>query len=406
MTRFLAYVAPGSGHTYPLVATLLELRGRGHEVVARADGAGVELLRDLGIDARRVRSAVEQREDDTWMARTPFGGMRRSVEMYLDRFEGEAADVCDAIGTEHPDVVLVDNNCWGAAAAAEASSLPWAQMATYLLPLATPDAPPFGLGLRPARGPLGHLRDAILRGLALPLFDRFLPRVNSLRMAFGAGEVAHLPDLYLLAPLVVSFSAPPIEYARPSLPESVHLVGPTEWEPNGGQPPAWLDDVDGPLVLVSSSTQFQDDAKLIETALEAVANEPYQVVVTTGALDPDRFDPPANVRLERLLPHRLLLPRCVCAVSHGGLGGTQKALLNGVPVCLVPFGRDQFETARRVEVTGAGTSLPSFLLGARRLRRAMRNAIDCKPAAERVGQALRAAGGERAAADALERLDD
>jgi hypothetical protein len=36
----------------------------------------------------------------------------------------------------------------------------------------------------------------------------------------------------------------------------------------------------------------------------------------------------------------------------------------------------------------------------------MRNAIDCKPAAERVGQALRAAGGERAAADALERLDD
>lgn len=36
-------------------------------------------------------------------------------------------------------------------------------------------------------------------------------------------------------------------------------------------------------------------------------------------------------------------------ISHGGTGTTQKALAAGVPVCAVPFMRDQFEVARRVE---------------------------------------------------------
>ena len=40
-------------------------------------------------------------------------------------------------------------------------------------------------------------------------------------------------------------------------------------------------------------------------------------------------------------------PRGV-AVTHGGIGATQKALARGVPVCVVPFGHDQFEVARRV----------------------------------------------------------
>jgi hypothetical protein len=36
------------------------------------------------------------------------------------------------------------------------------------------------------------------------------------------------------------------------------------------------------------------------------------------------------------------------------MGATQKALAHGVPVCAVPFGRDQLEVARRVEVAAAG----------------------------------------------------
>jgi hypothetical protein len=37
------------------------------------------------------------------------------------------------------------------------------------------------------------------------------------------------------------------------------------------------------------------------------------------------------------------------------MGITQKALAAGVPVCVIPFGRDQLEVARHVEIAGAGT---------------------------------------------------
>lgn len=40
-----------------------------------------------------------------------------------------------------------------------------------------------------------------------------------------------------------------------------------------------------------------------------------------------------------------LLERAACGVTYGGIGTTQKALACGVPVCAVPFGRDQLEIA-------------------------------------------------------------
>jgi UDP:flavonoid glycosyltransferase YjiC (YdhE family) len=85
------------------------------------------------------------------------------------------------------------------------------------------------------------------------------------------------------------------------------------------------------------------------------------------------------------------------------MGATQKALSHGVPVCVVPFGRDQFENARRVEVAGAGSRLPAKRLNAQRLREKVREAMSCADGARRVGAAFKAAGEGVAGADAVER---
>jgi UDP:flavonoid glycosyltransferase YjiC (YdhE family) len=92
----------------------------------------------------------------------------------------------------------------------------------------------------------------------------------------------------------------------------------------------------------------------------------------------------------------------VCAITHGGMGGTQKALAHGVPVCAVPFGRDQLEVARRVEICGAGTRLPASALRPDRLRAAVRQAMTRKAGAMRVATAFREAGGAPAAVAAIE----
>jgi UDP:flavonoid glycosyltransferase YjiC (YdhE family) len=95
---------------------------------------------------------------------------------------------------------------------------------------------------------------------------------------------------------------------------------------------------------------------------------------------------PANARVERFLPHAAVLDRAICVVTHAGMGATQKALARGVPVCAVPFGRDQFEVARRVEIAGAGTRLHASRLSPDRMRRKVREALTKTAGAKRVAE--------------------
>jgi MGT family glycosyltransferase len=179
------------------------------------------------------------------------------------------------------------------------------------------------------------------------------------------------------------------------------MVGPCKWEPPG-EPPAGFATSREPLVLVTTSSEFQDDGRLVEMALEALAEEPVQVIATLPSAQSTDLAAPANATVVAYAPHMPLLRQAVCAITHGGMGATQKALALGVPVCAVPFGRDQFEVARRVEASGTGTRLPARRLRADRLRSKVREAIECRPAAERLASAFAAAGGAKAAADAIE----
>lgn len=118
-------------------------------------------------------------------------------------------------------------------------------------------------------------------------------------------------------------------------------VGPCSWDPPI-EPPAWLAELEHPVVLVTTSSEFQDDGRLVQASLEALADEPVAVVATLPADGHHAgFTVPANARLQRFVPHGPLLERPVRVMTHGGMGATQKALVHGVPVCAVPFGRDQ-----------------------------------------------------------------
>ena len=86
------------------------------------------------------------------------------------------------------------------------------------------------------------------------------------------------------------------------------------------------------------------------------------------------------------------------------MGIAQKALAFGVPVCVVPWGRDQLDVAAHVEVAGAGVRLPRRRLSPARLTAAAAAAEGCAPGAARVKAGYEAAGGDSAAADALESL--
>ena len=109
----------------------------------------------------------------------------------------------------------------------------------------------------------------------------------------------------------------------------------------------------------------------------ALAHDDVLVVATTGGPDPEplRRGLPANVRLERFVPHDVLLPHVDVMVTNGGYGGVQQALANGVPLVVAGDSEDKPEVAARVQWSGTGINLhtgrPSPAMVGRAVRRVL-----------------------------------
>lgn len=389
MARILAYTSPARGHLFPLTPILDELRRRGHHITLRTLASQVPLMKTRGFDAAPISEQVEAIGHDDWRASNPRSGLIRAARTFCERAAYDGPDLREAIAQERPAAVIVDINSWGALAVAEAWGGPWAAFCPYPLALRSRDLPPFGLAWKPGAGPLGRLRDGLARPLVLASYNKaMLPSLNAVRTEMGVARLQAADEIYSRPGLLLYLTAEPFEYPRSDWPASIVMVGPCDWDPPL-EPPSWLGQVTGPILLVTTSSEFQDDGRLVRAALDGLANEALTVVATLPAGNTDNFDVPSNARLERFIPHSLLLDRAVCAVTHGGMGATQKALARGVPVCAVPFGRDQFEVARRVEVAGAGTRLPASRLTPDRLRAKVHEAVKCAGKAKTPGRSSR-----------------
>jgi MGT family glycosyltransferase len=381
---------------------LEELRRRGHEIVLRTLAGEIETMRSNGFDAGPIAPEVEALTAGDWRARTPAGAAARAARAACARARHDAPDLLRAIEVERPDALLVDVLSWGALSAAEAWGGPWACFSPTPLPLRSSAGPAPGPGLRPARGPLGRARDRLLRPIFNASFDRLVVgRLAEVRAQLSLPPFAHAEEIFLAPPLLLYMTAEPFEYPRQDWPERIVMVGPCNWEPPG-ELPTELNGIKAPLVLVTTSTDFQNDGRLVRTAFQALADEPFHLIATLPTAGATGMRTPANATVLRFAPHSPILARSACAITHGGMGTTQKALGLGVPVCAVPFARDQPEVARRVEVAGAGSRLPAWLLRPDRLRTKVHEAVDCRPGAERVARAFARAGGAAAAAKAFE----
>jgi MGT family glycosyltransferase len=409
MSTILAYTSPALGHLFPMTPLLLELRSRGHRVHVRTLAGQVEQLQSLGLEASAADPRAEAIENADWKEGGARAALASVVSTFVARGKYDAPDLERAIADLEPDLLVVDINAWGAQVAAEASGLPFVSFSPYTPPIRSEGTPPFGPGFKPLRGVLGRVRDAVLRPLVMGAAEKAMgPGIAELRRDRGLPPLASADAFLRHAPLMLVTTAEPFEYHHEDWGDDIKMIGASAWEPPAevsAELSAWLDSADRadrPLVLVTTSSEFQDDGVLVRTALEALADEPVTVVATMPAGVPDDLVVPANARVERFVPHGPLLERAAVAVTHGGMGGTQKALAHGVPVCAVPFGRDQLEVAMRVQVSGSGTRVPSRKLNASRLRAAVHEAMGCTEGARRVAEGYRATGGVAAAADVIE----
>ncbi len=404
MSTICAFTTPARGHLYPLTPILAELARRGHRVKVWTLAGELAAVREQGIEAAAMAAEIEALPINDWEASKESEAIAKTFGRFLERAPFEIADVRGAIERERPDLLITDINAWGAPAAAEASGIPWAAFSPFFAGIPSPDVPVFGPGMRPLGGPLGRLRNAALWKLAeLGLNRKFLADLNAVRAGAGAAPLATLTELWTRPPRLLYMTVRELDYPRRHWPPSFRFVGPGRWEPDRVAPD-WLAEIERPLALVTASSEYQGDEALVETALEALADEDVEVIATTAGNDPAGFSPPPNARVERFLPHDPILQRADAVICHGGMGIVQKSLAAGVPLCVVGWGRDQLESGRRVEAASAGVLVKRKQLSAERLRDAYRQARAMRPGAQRMATTIAAAPGPGAGADELEAL--
>jgi MGT family glycosyltransferase len=295
-----------------------------------------------------------------WQTRNPVSQWQRVRDRQLCGPAREfCRDVSEELQREAADVVVVDTMIPAAMFGAEASGVRSVIVmhGPYMIP--RPDIPPLGTGWMPGKGPLGRLRDRSAAAVTLAVFRSWMPALNRVRAEVGLPPVRGLPGLMARADRVLVCSSPSYDFGSGSVPANVRYVGPQLDDDPGEGSGEWRAGEPGqPLVLVGLSSTVMLQEGLLQRAADALGQAQVRGLVTTGpAVDPAVISAPPDVTVTRWVRHADVLPHCSAVITHGGHGTVMKALIAGVPLIVVPLGRDQPDNAGRVVYAGAGIRL-------------------------------------------------
>lgn len=412
MSSILIVTWDGGGTIPPALGLARQLIQRGHQVTILSDptvkeearAANCSFLPFVDAPARTSRDPSEMVIRDWELS--PFGMLR----LIRDRLvcapaPAYAADVVHAVESRPVDVVLVDGFLIGGLIGAEAMRKRHAAFWVGPQFVPTPGLPPGGPGFRPARGVAGRIRDRAMKAAFLRFMRGGLDSVNRARASRGLPPLTHPFQQYDRADRVLLMNSEHFELPC-QLPANTRFIGAIL------EDPTWTDAFDLPVssrprVLVSLGSTFQNQHDCYQRIIDALSQMDVDAVVTLGnVFEPANFTAGENVLVVRSAPHSAILPTADLVVAHGGHGTVIKTLAAGVPMVVVPLGRDQFDDGVRVEMAGVGlvakkSSTPAAfravfgeVLGNSEIRRAART----------IGAAIREESAKRLGIEEVEQL--
>ena len=234
-----------------------------------------------------------------------------------------------------PEVVVADILTIAAGLAAELDARPWATLVPHVLPVSEPGFPPYSIGARLPRTPLGAAMWRAFDPIVRLGTERGRRELNETRRRLGLGPLDHVHG-GISRQLAVVATFPQLEYPRHSSWPWVRVTGPLMYERAADDvelPPG-----DEPLVLVAPSTSQDRGQRMLRAALVALADEPVRVLAATNR----RGEPvgdlpvPSNARVVDWLSYTRTMPHCAAVVCHAGHGtvvrGHSRAACRSLPV--------------------------------------------------------------------------
>ena len=403
MASLIIATVPVHGHVTPLLAVARYFTQRGDRVRFVTGSRFAEVVEATGAEhiALPADADFDDRQDLKlrFPERTALKGAKAiafDLENVFVRPGRAHYDVIEAAHAAEPaDVVITEPAFFGGAfllGRPLGERPPVVVCGVLPLPLASRDTAPYGMGMTPLRGPLGHLRNALLSQLAartvFPAAERLAQEIN--QELHGSPLPFPITDWLRHAEAIVQFTVPEFEYPRSDAPSSLHFAGPLSATGSQAPLPSWWDELDGsrPVVHVTQGTVANHDhQQIIAPTLTALAEDDVLVVVSTGGRPLSTLPPlPSNARAAEYLPYDELLPKTQVYVTNGGYGGVQYALRHGVPIVTSGGKEDKPEVAGRVAWSGVGLALKTETPSPAAVSKAVREVLGDPRYRTRAGQ--------------------
>ena len=190
-------------------------------------------------------------------------------------------------------------------------------------------------------------------------------------------EVEYLLPFVQAANLVLIATSKEFDLGYDRLPTNNHYVGPLVWGENKDLPD-YFNEPGNPWVLLTLSSQKQSDVPIARLSLKALTKQPVRIIETIGRghRRKEVGKVPVGIHIERFVPHVQILKHCKLVVSHSGMCSVMNALWFGVPMVLVPWGRDQAGVAMRAKRLGIAQVVKRNELTDERLEQAIVDVLD------------------------------
>lgn len=167
-----------------------------------------------------------------------------------------------------------------------------------------------------------------------------------------------------------------------------------------------------PIVLAFGSQPLEDPARVLRLHVEAAALVGLPLLVQRGWAGFSEDDLPpgtdsSSVHFTGFLPQDWLFARASCSIRHAGVGSIARALRQGCPLLVEPFGNDQLYNAERVRRLGVGAAVHPFKTTAADLARLLSEEVlteERRRRVEQVGAQIRGEDGLGRVCDLVERF--
>lgn len=346
------------GNLSPLLTAGRRLQRAGHNIRIITDPAVRDEVEAHGFDFVSWTRAPVGADADAGAIKDLRAAFHKVTFVPILDYAADVVDECRRIAT---DAVLSIDVLFGAALGAEHAGVGLALLSPHISVKPIPGVPSAGSGLK-APTTLRERSEVDAAGKQfIDMMDLFLPAMNEARATLKLTPLKHVLDIFDKADRVLLAISRAFDFPADSLPDNVYYVGPLLDEPGWSEPwrECWPHGPELPRALVSFSTGEQGQTTVLQRIVNAIGTITMDAIVTTGpALDVNRITAPENVRVLRSAPHDAVMQQASLVVTHGGHGTVSRALIRGLPLLVIPNGRDQQDNALRVEARGAGLVLP------------------------------------------------